>query len=90
MIDSILTKIGNFVSLIGEIGLWIALGIFVLLLIYVLLYSKFDIFTHSHHKFVMNFKRWIKIIIVFAVIGFILQMVGIAITPDPVQTWDDL
>lgn len=90
MINNILTKIGNFISLIGEIGLGISIGILVLLLIYVLLYTKFDILTHSYHKFVLNFKRWIKVIIVLAVIGFVLEMVGIAITPDPVQTLDDL
>lgn len=86
-INNILTKMGNFVSLIGEIGLGIAIGILVLLLAYILLYTKFDIFTHSYYKFVLNFKRWMKVIIVFAVIGFVLDMIGIVIIPDPIQSW---
>lgn len=89
MFDELLTRVGNFINLIGDIGMWGAIGLLILLGIYILLYSKFDIFTHSHYKFVQNFKRWIKIIIVLAIIGFILQMVGNAIIPEPVQSWED-
>lgn len=89
MFDNLRTKIGNFINLIGDIGMWVAIGIFALLLVYVLLYSKFDIFTHSHYKFVQNFKKWIKIIIVCTIVAFILQLLSTWITPSPVQSWED-
>lgn len=89
MVDNILTKIGGFFESVGTVGIWVSIVMFALLIIYILLYSKTDIFTHSHYKFRQNFKKCIWAIIVIAILSVIITLVGTWITPNPVQSWED-
>lgn len=68
--DSIYTGIANVLYFISGISIGVSIISFILTVIYVLIYSYTELFSHSHYKYIQNMKK---------LAGFILGTLAIAI-----------
>mgnify|MGYP007064763407 CR=1 FL=1 len=86
MLDEPLTALGNILHVIGNISMTITFMIVIILLLYVLIYSKTDFFQGTTpYMYKENVKKWLWIIIAGAVITALFHVLGAWVTPDAIS-----
>ncbi|MEX2936570.1 MULTISPECIES: hypothetical protein [Staphylococcus] len=83
MLDEPLTILGNILHMIGNISMAITVMIFILVLLYVLIYSKTDFFQGTTpYMYKENVKKWLWIVIGGLVVTAMFHILGAWVTPD--------
>lgn len=83
MLDKPLTTLGNILHFIGDIAMTITAIIILLMLLYILMYSKTDFFVGTTpYRFKENVKKWLWIVLLGAVISALFHVLGAWVTPD--------
>ncbi|WP_323703563.1 hypothetical protein P3T86_14005 (plasmid) [Staphylococcus nepalensis] len=83
MLDKPLTAFGNILHFIGNIGVMITVIVIILMLLYILIYSKTDFFINTtSYRFKENVKKWVWIMVAIAVISGLFHVLGAWVTPN--------
>lgn len=80
--DSIFTGIANVLLFLSNVAIGVSIITFVLTVIYVVIYSYTDIFSHNHYKYIKNIKKLVWFILGSLAISIVLLLIGHAIMPN--------
>lgn len=82
MFDEFYFKVANGLHFLGNIAMGITFIIFLLTVLYIVVYTYADVFSHNNYRYKQNIKKWLGVIIVGVIITIILHVLGVAITPE--------
>lgn len=80
--DNIFTGIANILFFLSNVAIAISIITFVLTVIYFLIYSYTELFSHNHYKYIKNIKKLVWFILGSLVIAIILLLAGSAVMPN--------
>ena len=79
---NIFIGIANVLFFISNAAIAISIITFIFMVIYFVLYSYTELFSHSHYKYISNIKKFAWVVIGSLVISLLLLLAGHAVLPN--------